>query len=633
MRTYFLLLALCFIYTTIIAQKVDTRWGKVSKDELNLEECAFDTAASAVMLFDVGKLHFRSGYAIIERHIRIKILDNTALDYANVTLPYVYQEGRETIKNIKAQTINSVDGKAETIEVKNNQIFDDKQDEYWAQVRFALPSVRPGSIIEYKYDFYTQNLYFIKPWFFQNEIPTVLSELRAEPPSYLSYNIVKFGKQMQQTRGENNQWTLRELPGYKSEPFIFYPKDYAEQIHFQLLSYEKQRTPIEGGGLETVNVLQDWDKLGAEVLDQCDYYFNSRKSLATKVQEMTADAKTDEEKVQQIYDYVTGNYKWNNYWGIQPQQNMNELQKKQEGNSAELNLLLIAMLKEAGFIADPILISTRHHGKVIQSFPLLSQFNHLVTYLELAGKPYFLDAAFGTTGQPFHLLPREDLNFRGFVLRKKAFEWIKIEPTKDSQTNSVLKIDLAEEKGSVQFRYKGYPAIDALQQWHANKTTYTPFKNQPEIGDQLFDLKNPSTEPSEMGVFDYTFDFTLETAEQNYLYFSPLSWSRFSEVPLKSQERTFPLELDYPFTDNLSISIALSDAYQIESMPENANIILPDGVGKFIYNASVLSNQLNITVQVSLKQTIFAAETYPLVKAFYEEVNKKLGEFIVIKKQ
>ena len=55
------------------------------------------------------------------------------------------------------------------------------------------------------------------------------------------------------------------------------------------------------------------------------------------------------------------------------------------GTSADVNLLLIAALRQAGLTAHPVLLSTRTHGRVDQNFPLLTKFNYVVALVPLAG--------------------------------------------------------------------------------------------------------------------------------------------------------------------------------------------------------------------------------------------------------
>lgn len=638
LSTLFLFTLLCFP-EFVFTQDVNIKWGKVTKDELELTQCSFDTAASAVILLDVGRIYFNSGVATIEYHRRIKILKPDGIEYANVVLPYVHQNGRENIRDVKAHTVNATaDGKPELISVENNQRFEEKLDEYWARVNFAFPAVRPGSIIEYKYTFHTDYIFFLKPWFFQHELPTLHSELSVEVPSYLSYNIVKFGARLKQLPANRleNKWILNNLPGYKSEKYVFHPEDYAEQIHFQLLSYEKAKNSISGG-YETVNVLESWDKLGESVLEDCKFYLNRRKSLEDLLVGMIDPADNQKDKVRKIFRYVQQHYTWNNYWSVRPSQAFNRIESEKTGNSAEINLLLTGLLRQAGLTADPMLVSTRQHGKVVRSFPLLSQFNHLICRVIADGEPILLDAALNDGLQPYFLLPKEDLNWNGFLLRKDSFEWANVEPWDGSKHITVLNLDLENKTGELKLRYEGYAAGDQRRVFVRQNNHYQSFTSPPEIGAQLVKLENPESagqkqyeEPLEL-----TYRFPLDLTDESFFYFSPLSWSNFAEVPFKSPDRFFPIEFDYPFFDNLMITIKLPESYHLDSKPDNKSIALrfEQDEGRFIYSINEINGQVIITSRTNLKQTIFVPEAYPFVKSFFEQINAKLSEVIVIKKR
>ena len=56
---------------------------------------------------------------------------------------------------------------------------------------------------------------------------------------------------------------------------------------------------------------------------------------------------------------------------------------KRSGNTGDINLILLSLLKEAGVIAYPCLISTRNNGKINTAYPFLDQFNALYVYVPL----------------------------------------------------------------------------------------------------------------------------------------------------------------------------------------------------------------------------------------------------------
>ncbi len=64
-------------------------WGEVPSEQLNLESCPFEEGADAVVLSDYGHWQFKNrgkglGFiAVLERHLRIKILSENGLEYAD----------------------------------------------------------------------------------------------------------------------------------------------------------------------------------------------------------------------------------------------------------------------------------------------------------------------------------------------------------------------------------------------------------------------------------------------------------------------------------------------------------------------------------------------------------------------
>ena len=48
---------------------------------------------------------------------------------------------------------------------------------------------------------------------------------------------------------------------------------------------------------------------------------------------------------------------------------------ERSGNSADINLIILNLLRKAGIPCSPILVSTRNNGQVDEKFLSLSQFN------------------------------------------------------------------------------------------------------------------------------------------------------------------------------------------------------------------------------------------------------------------
>lgn len=640
MKLFIFLFSLFFLSQTIVAQTVDTRWGKISDEEWTLESCPYDTAAQAIILLDKARIYFIGGQAVIERHRRIKILDQKALTYADIKIPYVRYDDREDIEAVRAQTFNrSNNGKPVEMELSGNQIFIDKIDDYWGSVNIAFPAVQKGSIIEYKYNFYTKSIYFLEPWFFQNELPTAHSELSFEVPPYLNYTILKIGERIKQLADSKteNRWILKNLPGFKNEQYVFHPEDYADQLRFQLLNYQTLNTKSTAGGVETVEVLKDWNALGKEILEDCNGFLNRDKIIQNIISNLVTAEDAPKEKLRKIFNHVQDNYSWNEFWSIYPRRSFNEFESSHKGSTSEMNLFLTALLREAEWEADPVLVSTRSHGKVIQSFPLLSQFNNLICRAIADTDTFFLDATARQHKYPYFLLSKENLNFYGFLIKKDHYSWINITPWKDSRSNASLKIDLANLTGEWKLRLEGYPAMEERSRWRHQKDKYVTFTKVPELSEVPLLLGVPSIEAATEleNPFLISYQFPVEKPEANVYYISLSDWTRFSEVPFKMPTRIFPVEMDYPFTDNLVATITIPPNYVIESLPKDLTLQLKTNqeAGRFTFSTKTLENKIIITSRFILKDVIFVSDFYQPLKSFYEQIHSKFNEVIVLKKQ
>ena len=102
------LILLCVLFVSLVAtvdlhaQAVNTKFGKVSIDELKQTVCPIDSSAHAYFLFDIGETTFeyatrlirdsdsqssQKGFQLIfNRHLRIKILDSEAFSWGILSL-------------------------------------------------------------------------------------------------------------------------------------------------------------------------------------------------------------------------------------------------------------------------------------------------------------------------------------------------------------------------------------------------------------------------------------------------------------------------------------------------------------------------------------------------------------------
>ncbi|MDX5417608.1 MAG: DUF3857 domain-containing protein, partial [Hymenobacteraceae bacterium] len=342
----------------------------MSEAELKMHTYDKDTSAVAVILSDFGVSHFRINAdlkLITERRTRIKILKKTGYDWANVEVPF-YQQGtsRESVGAVRGYTYNLENGKIRKDKLEQSAVFEEQQSENRRSKKFTMPNVKEGSVIEYTYTVTSDFVYNLKEWEFQHTIPTVWSEYRAKIPQYFDYKTLQNGYHKLHDPHDKYdatlngyRWVMVDLPALRPEKYITTLSDYQSKIEFelQMLHIPGQESKVMTGEWE--QVIQDLmkeDRFGSQ-LNRKGFFKNDIASIVEKhsnpQQQMTA-----------IYNLVQNTMRWNGKYGIYTTGPLRKAFESKTGSAAEVNLLLTAMLQEAGLDAAPVLVSTREHGRI-----------------------------------------------------------------------------------------------------------------------------------------------------------------------------------------------------------------------------------------------------------------------------
>ena len=104
-------------------------------------------------------------------------------------------------------------------------------------------------------------------------------------------------------------------------------------------------------------------------------------------------AETDSlKKAQQIFDFIKNWYTWNDYFDKYSDLGIKKAFDSKTGNVGDINLSLVAALNHAGFVAEPVILSTRDNGLPIEVHPVMSNFNYVIGKVKINNTTYLLDA-------------------------------------------------------------------------------------------------------------------------------------------------------------------------------------------------------------------------------------------------
>ncbi len=115
------------------------------------------------------------------------------------------------------------------------------------------------------------------------------------------------------------------------------------------------------------------------------------------------------------------------------------------------------------------------------------------------------------------------------------------------------------------------------------------------------------------------------------VYFSPLLFMAMTDNPFKSEKRDYPIEFDFPQSNNFNISIKVPKNYEVESFPSSVNYRNQDGSLGFNFNSSISDNVIQISATFKINNLLIAAEDYGDLKTFFKEIINKQTEKIVLK--
>lgn len=629
------------------AQKFEL--GKISKEELEQKHYPLDESAAAAILFQTGKVtyEFNNGFTTVFKvKTRIKIYKKEGYDQANQVVTYYSGENSSgiNIKFSQAATYNLTGGKIEKTKLDDEGKFSNKVNRYWTQKKITMPNVKEGSVIEFEYTITQAGVGTPEKWNFQYKIPVAYSEFITEIPEYFDYNKnqkgfifpkvttekIQYNPDFQMTR---TTYVAQNMPAMKQEKFVSNIENYTSGISHEL-SYIN--IPLRYGGSYFEPVANGWETITKKIykIDDFNRELEKTKYFETDINTLISGLSTNKEKVNAIFNFVKSRVKWNGETGFLCHYGVKDAYTNKIGNVAEINLMLIAMLRYAGVSTSPVLLSTRDNGIVL--FPSIRNFNYVIAVVEADNQLLLLDAT-DDNARP-GILPLRDLNRTGRLMRKEGNVSYDVELTPKTLSKEVTNMSASIDAngtitGKTRHQLTDYKALSFRSTvLKMNRDEYLEYleshNNAIEIKDYT---QENATELDKPVVENYTFISKNDTEIiDGKIYITPKLFLTDKENPFTQEVREYPIDFNFPFEDKFNISIEIPSGYSIESLPKPVNMVTGDEVGAFKYLAVATDNKIQITITATMNRAIIPADYYDVLKDFYQKVIEKQNEKIVL---
>lgn len=668
-KKHLLLLSFLICLGPLMAQKPPLKWGKIELDDLRMDSYPEDSSASAVILADYATLKFNFGLGtryVYEHHRRIKVLDPSRFNYGDVSI-YLY--GEDQIGGLKAQTIAG--GVGQEFKLKSRDFYEEEVSEGVRSIKFTFPNIEKGAILEYTYTITSNRIVQLRPWFFQHDIPARWSELRMDIPIWLDYIFLTNGRSpeineqerltqnLQVARYKYKQegvagvrresagtammsaeviryrMAMENVPALRKEAFITTMDDYRASLRFQLQSIELPNQPVE-------QILSSWPGLAKNLLESKNFgqQFTKKRNQSQLLQALQPHLPaegTPSEKALAAYYYLQRTLEWNGEYWYNAEGSILECYDRKRASSGELNLIMMAVLKALDIECYPVLVSTRSHGRMVQLYPIVRQFNHMVTVARLNDQLLILDLS--DDQRPAGVPRKASLNKMGWLISEANPQWIDIVPP-GASTARMFQMELQETGNlnmQVQAKAEGYHAVQVRE------LTATGDKEDALVDDLLERFPDSKAEAISITLPDNPVDaiksgYKAEVlgaaqAFNDFIYFSPCILPYFEENPFRQSNRSFPVDLAHPFDIRDVFIVTIPEGYELEDMPEEAKFALPGQAGSFEFTPTYSGKKVNLIYSLKFNKTHFEPEEYATLKQFLDLVIEKQGEQFVFRKK
>lgn len=475
---------------------------------------------------------------------------------------------------------------------KDDDLFYNDARVKYMVVDFPVQGYTYNYAVEKKYE----DVKYFTSLYFNDEYPVVKKTIKVVVPNWLNLELKEFNfdgnsiiKTITPDLRENTTtytYTMSDVPAFTKEEST--PGKSYLYPHILLIAKSYKNKGVETQLFNSTADLYKWYK------SLIDLMKDDPNVLKEKVNELTANAKTDEEKIKNIYYWVQDNIRYiafeDGIAGFKPDESNNVFEKRY-GDCKGMANLNKQMLKLAGFDARLSWIGTKHIA-YDYSTPSLAVDNHMICTLFYKGKKYFIDGTekYNSLGEYAERIQNKEV----MIENGDQFSIEKV-PSSTSETNkeifsTKLSIDGDKLKGSCFKEFSGESRtqfLDIYQSFENNDKGETlekylckSDKNIEVSAIKTSDLKNRDQK--------LTLDYNVLVANkvssfENEIYIDLEYMNEYKKFELKDRKNDYQFRFKTNYESNVTLNIP--NGYKVTKIPENLSI-----------------NEKDFSVQITLEQ-------------------------------
>jgi hypothetical protein len=638
----------------------DKDWKPIDPAQLALAAPAVEKDADAEVLFWEIKVADEADggepRTVLQHYVRIKIFNERGRESQSkidIFAPKV--SGREIkIKDIEGRTIKP-DGSI--VELKKEDIFERtvvKTSGLKVKAKsFAMPSVEPGSIIEYRWrEVRGDSLSQYDRLEFSRDIPVQQVKYYIKPYTNPYFN---YGMRAQTFNGQNTPFqkekdgyystSMSNVPAFREEPYM--PPEYSVRP-WMLVYYSEDRK---------LSPDQFWRQYGKEVYESSKSEMKVSDEVKRKAAELAGDATTPEQKIERFFQFCRTQIKnvYDDANGMTAEQRAKAKENKSPadtlkrglGTGRDIDMLFAAMATASGLEARVVNLADR--GDTFFDAQFADDY-FIRTYdiaVKVGDEWRFYDPA--STYVPFGMLRWQEEGQQALLSDPKEPTFVSTPlsgPEKSLEKRSG-KFTLSEDgtlEGDVTIEYTGHIGAD-MKEYNDDdspaereETLKNKFKERMS-GIEITDIKVENVSDP-VKPFVYSFHVRVPGYAQRTgkrLFLQPAFFQKGLGPRFPTTGRRHEIYFHYPWSEEDHVEFTLPEGFALDN-PESPAPLAGGDLSKYEPLAQITKDGRTLIYSRKFffgkggaASLLFPVTVYPNLKTYFDQINKEDGHTIALK--
>jgi hypothetical protein len=555
-----------------------------------------------------------------------------------------YSTDHEKVKEMRAWLLRP-DGsvklysKKEALELA--EVENDIYNEAKMRVISASAEAEAGAVFGYEIKTEERSIFSQFRKHFQSNLPTLLARLSITLPAgwraeSLTFNHAKLEPEVS---GTTYTWELRNLPQIEEEPVSPRPPALSAHVAVSLYPPANKTTPLR--------TFANWKDVARYTAELSDPQAAFNDAMTAKARELTANAKSEFERIQaigryaQAVNYIAIAIDVGRGGGHRPHA-ATDVFAKNYGDCKDKANLMRALLKPLGIEAWPVVIYSGDPTYVRPEWPSPNQFNHCIIAVkvsEATNAPTIIKHQ--TLGRLLIFDPTDEHTPVGDLPDHEQGSWallaaagehgellkMPLTPPEANKLESTVEAALDVE-GNITVQLKdqatGQAAVDERRSF--KRLTQPDYVKMTErwINRGAPGAAVSKVAPSDdvvAGRFALDVEFKAptyaKTMRGKLMVFKPALVARRAVPPLGKEKRAYPVVLEaHAYSETARIK--LPEGFEVDELPESIELNHP--FGNFAASWEVKDGHLLFKRALIVRAGTIPVEQYPTLRNFFARV-------------